>query len=133
MHMKAADRVAVGGLVHQKYLAATATHRNSHVHPDTPVCPGCLTHAQPGSEWLPCSMAASATVRNSAIVMLDFFTVNHEDTAEQDGIQAGVKAAPAQESELASQLHLTQVHDLVVRIGGQLDRLTGEQRHFRSR
>lgn len=65
--------------------------------------------------------------------MLDFFTVNHEDTAEQDGIQAGVKAAPAQESELASQLHLTQVHDLVVRIGGQLDRLTGEQRHFRSR
>lgn len=66
-------------------------------------------------------------------VVVDYFTVNHEDTAERDGLKATERGVEAPPPELASQVHLTQVHDLVTRIGAQLERLTGEQRHFRTR
>lgn len=67
-------------------------------------------------------------------VVVDFFTVSHEDTAERDGLKGNAQPGPGSPTpELASQLHLTQVHDLVSRINSQLRRLSGEQRHFRGR
>lgn len=68
------------------------------------------------------------------IVVVDFFTVSHEDTAERDGLKGSAQlGVDTSTPELASQVHLTQVHDLVSRINLQLQRLSGEQRHFRGR
>jgi hypothetical protein len=59
-----------------------------------------------------------------------YFTVNRDDSATNDGLQ---NESTGSKDELASHVHLTQVHNLITRVSGQLDRVQGEQRYFRAR
>lgn len=61
---------------------------------------------------------------------ISYFSVTHVDTAAADGLETG---DDHYNEEPASQLHLTQVHDLVLRISDHLRLIRGEQRHFRRR
>jgi hypothetical protein len=68
------------------------------------------------------------------LVDVDYFTVVHADTAADDNRPTDPNARDIlPEQEPASALHLTQVHDLVLRIQGQLSLISGEQAHYRKR
>lgn len=75
-------------------------------------------------------MSAIGAQRLDAKVDVIYFTVNRDDSAAKDGLQ---KDPNGPKDELASHVHLTQVHNLITRVSGQLDRVRGEQRYFRAR
>jgi hypothetical protein len=66
-------------------------------------------------------------------VKLLYFTVSHADTAAADGLVPPKGSQAVRSTELASHLHFTQAHDLVLRVREQLMRVNGEQRYFRAR
>jgi hypothetical protein len=70
------------------------------------------------------------TQRLDAKVNVIYLTVNRDDSATKDGLQNDLNSP---KDELASHVHLTQVHNLITRVSGQLDRVRGEQRYFRAR
>jgi hypothetical protein len=65
-------------------------------------------------------------------VDISVFSINHVDTGADDGWQGDSDAMEAM-PEPASQLHMTQVHSIAVRIAQQLSLLRGEQRYYRNR
>ena len=75
-------------------------------------------------------MSAVGAQRLDAKVDVIYFTVNRDDSAAKDGLQNDPSGP---KDELASHVHLTQVHNLITRVSGQLDRVRGEQRYFRAR
>jgi hypothetical protein len=77
-----------------------------------------------------CSLKHGGTARVESFADVSYFTVTHVDTAAADGLEAG---DDHYHEEAASQVHLTQVHDLVLRISDDLHLIRGEQRHFRRR
>jgi hypothetical protein len=65
-------------------------------------------------------------------VDVSVFSVTHVDTGAEDGLGPDDENAEHM-NEPASQLHLTQVHNIAVRISQQLNLLRGEQRYYRHR
>ena len=88
------------------------------------------SHQHINAETVGCSVKNTGGTKAEVFVDVSYFSVTHSDTAAADGMPAGELP---DELEPASQVHLTQVHDLVVRIGGQLNLIRGEQRHYRRR
>jgi hypothetical protein len=77
-----------------------------------------------------CSLKpTSRSAKKMARVNVVFFTLSRDDDVNNDGMVAKGNS----KEELASHVHLTQVHDLIIRVSGQLDRVRGEQRYFRAR